>query len=268
MDPGNRNQNLMIPLTFEEIMETCKYCDAEYRIWEPPANIRENNPELAGSGPLIIPTCHCLKERADRQYETHLNDERTARSQHKFLRLNLGNIDRVPQSVFDSKFVNHVMNTSADSRINVILFGDVGLGKTATLKALAYNFLSQGSNVRGGYVPELLSSFKDMDNLQERYEHLKNGDVLVLDDLDKLLGTRFEIEKLLSLVDWYTAKGRPVFVSMNTRPDKFVQKLSGNKYGVDATWARSLVDRLMGDAVVREFKGESFRLPQTGGPEV
>jgi len=145
----------------------------------------------------------------------------------------------------------------------LIIQGSVGHGKSSLLKKIAVFFCINNIIVSGGYVPLLLKKMKSFETQDETYDWLMNGSVLVLDDLDKLLGSRIEVEHLLTLVEHYNSHGKSILVTMNTSWTRFVEELTSSKYLISKEYAEALVSRLKENAVILHMDGKDFRTPDS-----
>ncbi len=247
--------------------ETCNYCQEPYKEWTPPSNLVKEHPDL-GHGPVLIPSCDCLQKKNDKDFLKHIGDLKEEKALNTFKRLGLGGIDTIPEPYMkpplDTEFIEWFEEEYQRGPAgNIILWGVPGTGKSAKLKAMAWQYIRyQHLSVRGGYISEIMQAFKDMDQVQELYHWYSNGKVLLLDDLDKALGTQYELEKILSLVEKYTSQKLPVWVTMSTPPEDFVKvQAKRARYGVDEMWFESLISRLKYNALVVEMNDKDFRAP-------
>ena len=243
-------------------METCSICQKPYQEWTPSPTLLKHNPQLRQSLPLIIPACDCLKLKAEREYEKHRAEEGSLRSSEKFSLLGLGPIDdllgmdlKVPLGAWADP-----AKAMRDGN-NLVLIGTSGTGKTSLVKQLAWKLINEGYAVRGGYAPGLMSDFKDMSKVEEMYSQLVSAEVLVLDDLDKIMGTQYEIERILSLVDRATARHSPIMVTMNVEFSKLSKDLMGGRYALSEAWVGSLVSRIRNNAEIIHLQGRDHRTP-------
>lgn len=141
----------------------------------------------------------------------------------------------------------------------LVLTGSVGNGKSTLIRWLAWNFILGAKVVRGGYVPTIMHRLKDFDSNEDYFRLLEKSDVLVLDDLDKMLGSTYELERLLSLVDIFCCQKKTILVSMNTDMPSLRKMLLSSKFNVSSSWVDSLISRLGENSTILNFKGCDFR---------
>lgn len=206
----------------------------------------------------FVPTCECLQQMADEAARKAQRAQLEELAVAKVLALRLGVLgeyDRLPpkivgwESPIEELLAGH----------NLVVLGPVGTSKTTLLKQVAYAAATGGLKVRGGFVLEILSTLKDMDRVKSYMAWLEDGHVLFLDDLDKMLGTQYEVERLMLLIDRYWAFRRSIVVSMNMTPTELGRKLSSARGQNLQKESEALLSRLMGSATVVELDGEDLR---------
>ena len=146
---------------------------------------------------------------------------------------------------------------------NYVVYGPAGGGKTTALKAITWKlWLSGRIKMRGGAVPRIMHRLKSKEMADYR-ERLEAADVLIFDDTDKLLGSRFEVVELFSLANEFFARGKSVLVSMNTTPEELRSQLKSDTYSVPPGWVDSFLSRLMDKAEVIHLKNiPDYRSPK------
>ena len=209
-----------------------------------------------------IPTCPCLQDRAAEEAAQArvLAHEESAMERVMALRLGVMSDHDKKAPTVQGWEAPHIPILASR---NLVVTGSPGTRKTTLLKQIAYHAALQGLKVRGGYVIEMLSTLKDMDRVKDYSAWLEHGHVLILDDLDKLLGTQYEIERLMLLIDRYWAFKRSIVVSLNMSPDELQQKM-GSARGDHKREAEAIFSRLMGAAKVVVLEGNDFRLHSMG----
>lgn len=111
----------------------------------------------------------------------------------------------------------------------LVLMGRNGCGKTHLAGAVANRCLADGRSVFFAVVPDLLdhlrASFapgKDT-GYDELFEHIRNVDVLVLDDFGAQASTEWALEKLYQVVNYRTVANLPSVVTT----DRTLEELQG-----------------------------------------
>lgn len=124
------------------------------------------------------------------------------------------------------KEFEHVRGNRKNS---IALMGQPGAGKTHLLTAIANN-LMQKKNVPVLYFPyvEGFNDLKDdFNKLEEKLEHMKNIDLLFIDDLFKPTGrerkpraTEWQIEQMYAVINYRYLNYKPIMVSSELTVDE------------------------------------------------
>lgn len=228
---------------------SCESCGVPYKAWSPGKFLRVNSPEIPEH--VMIPACHCLRDQSEAEYQKHLKAEQAARAMESFKRLQFSDstlpVDGVPMP--GGRWEDPVSEVLRGNKY--ILTGPTGCSKTTPVKAICLKLCLAGLRVRGGYMQSVLDSLKDMDMIGERMAHLLNGQVLVLDDLDKPTMTRFEVDRLLVLINHYDSPERSILVTLNVDLDDLEKKFTS--YGGDEAAkqkAKAIISRLGNRAIL------------------
>ena len=140
--------------------------------------------------------------------------------------------------------------------------GPVGTAKTTLLKQIAYHSVLGGLSIRGGVVLQMLHDLKDFGHsakVRVYEESLRGGHVLFLDDLDKILGSPYELSLLYLLTNHYWSNGRSIVYSMNMTPTQLDKKMSTYKGDDQSSSAQAIISRLMSRAQVVNCDGPDLR---------
>ena len=238
--------------------KVCEECGKPYRpliLGEQNAFAQEFQKSVVpGVTTIWLPDCECKRKRWDAERLAEDRKESQERGLRRFAKLGMG-----PYTKYED-MAPYPKNTLWENPFEalkchqkLIIRGPVGSHKTTLAKKIAANLLVNNHLVVRGYVPELLKKLKAFDHADEQdeaYQWLHMGEVLLLDDLDKLLGSRFEVEQLLMLVDFYNRNNRSIIVTMNTNFESFMVDLTSNKFQVNPDFVTSLVSRLTDGAAV------------------
>ena len=221
-------------------MESCPDCLAPYQV------------KTKFGMTFEVPTCQChdkkLAEERKKEYQLAADEQ----IKEKFLKLGLGPLDRFTlDSDFDPKWPEGFRSVEEfldGKQRNIGLIGSPGTHKTTFLKGLIHKvfqhqvYHGKVYKIRGGYVPTIFSKLKDMDNIQEYRAWLMGGDMLVLDDVDKLLATAYEMNMMLSLVNNYWTDGKPILFTANRNRSYLKGKFMGRN--VDEEDIEPILSRL------------------------
>ena len=138
----------------------------------------------------------------------------------------------------------------------LILNGESGVGKSTLLKRVTWSLTLKKLRPRGGYIPAMLTKMKSTE-MSSYMEWLLDGDVLVLDDLDKIRGTHYEGQSFLAAINHYDVYNKPIVVTMNTNIGPFKDRIIEG--GVPRDYADAIVSRLLNRATIHRVEGPDHR---------
>lgn len=130
---------------------------------------------------------------------------------------------------------------AAAEGFKLMLTGPPGGGKTTLLKKIVWGLCLRRRRPRGGYVLSIMDKLKTGD-IGAYIANLQGGDTLVLDDIDKLRGTEYEVERLLDVINHYDVNRLPILMTGNGELESFNAKL--RKRGIPDDMADSITSRL------------------------
>ncbi len=225
-------------------MTTCEFCQTPYGHSD---RVRAD-----------IPNCACLRIRAEARVKSEREADWTARALQQVERMRLGTLnehDRKPPTINGWEDPKAAVQAGA----NLLVTGPVGTAKTTLLKQIAYSLVLDGYKVRGGSVATIFSDLKDWDNIKPMMASFARGHVLFLDDIDKLLGTDFELSQLYQIVDVYWSNGRSIVSSMNGTLDELEARMTARGKDSRKNDAAAIIDRLLARVTLVTLDGPSFR---------
>lgn len=151
----------------------------------------------------------------------------------------------------DGAFATAVSNWRANPARNLLLVGDVGVGKTHAAIAAARLANDAGWDVRIHDVTTLLQQMRPgQDGGDELFARALACDALVLDDLGGEKTSDWTVERLYSLINQRWLDQLPVLATSNLAPHELAEALGQRTY-----------DRLRDDAVTAAVTGDSRRGP-------
>lgn len=187
-------------------------------------------------------------------YKAHVMSVATTR----FEALGLGPLT---QHMAEMQLPSHIWATPGEAAAKgskLILTGPAGSGKTTLLKKVVWGLALRRCKPRGGYIPDMLDKLKSGD-IGAYMEWLKGGDLLVLDDLDKLRGSHYEGERILAAINYYDTRNYPVVVTMNVGLKAFVARI--REGGVPSDYADAILSRLSNRSFSYFVSGPDHRRP-------
>ncbi|MBP1544347.1 MAG: ATP-binding protein [Oscillospiraceae bacterium] len=128
----------------------------------------------------------------------------------------------------------------------LLLFGDVGTGKTYSAACIANALLSQGRSVIMTSLVTLIES-----GTNDVLSRLNSIDLLILDDLGAERSTDYALERVYSIVDGRYRSNKPVIYTTNLSLEEL-------KHPVDIRYQR-IYDRVLERCYPVEFRGISRR---------
>lgn len=229
-------------------MDKCPDCNTPFKDWKPNRFVLDGAPQTPAL--VKIPNCSCFKKRADAQYQAHLQEEALKRAGERFERLLFDSAPIPDGVVVPHEGWSENFKAMVSEGNKFVIYGPTGTGKTAVLKTLAYRMCIADIKVRGGYMQWVLDSLKDLDHVGERMDWLLSGQVFILDDLDKPTMTKYEVDRLLSIVNFYDVPGRSLLASLNIDLPTLERKMTTTGGEEVRQKAAAIVSRLQNKAVL------------------
>lgn len=151
----------------------------------------------------------------------------------------------------DGALATAVADWRSNPARNLLLIGDVGVGKTHAAVAAARLANDAGWDVRIHDVTTLLQQMRPgQDGGDELFARALACDALVLDDLGGEKASDWTVERLYSLINQRWLDQRPVLATSNLDPQALAEALGRRTY-----------DRLRDGAVTAAVVGDSRRGP-------
>ncbi|MGL5123264.1 MAG: ATP-binding protein [Fusobacteriaceae bacterium] len=207
-------------------MKKCELCGEEYKenkniIYFMPKNLIEKI--------RFIPSCECYKKKQQEEFEAQelkLEKERIENRIKKYL-----NISVVDNKFKEASFINADMEETAmiiakkyaekftDKNIEtgIIFYGNPGTGKTFASACISNFLMDKGKTVLALSLSSYLSKLKKEWGEAEAdiLKHVKQCDLLVLDDFGSEHKTDWAISKVFALIDTRYRTGKPMIITTN-----------------------------------------------------
>ena len=137
--------------------------------------------------------------------------------------------------------------------VGLLLFGDVGTGKSFAAGCIANALLDRDVPVLMTNFPTILSRLSGMfgEDKTAFLDSLGDYDLLIIDDLGAERNTGYSMEQMFSIVDSRYRSSKPMIVTTNLKLDEL-------KHPPDLTHAR-IYDRILERCAPILFTGKNFR---------
>ena len=219
------------------------------------------NPFHHGRDTVCCP-CPCQAEAERRREEAHQRRQRMNRIQRRKAQ---GLQDRY---LYDYTFAhdngqNPVMAKARayvehwpeafKKNVGLLLFGDVGTGKSFAAGCIANSLLDQDIPVLMTNFPTILARLSGTFGAERAdfLASLGDYDLLIIDDLGVERGTEYALEQMFSIIDSRYRSGKPLIVTTNLKLDEI-------KHPPDLAHAR-IYDRILERCAPILFAGKNFR---------
>lgn len=152
------------------------------------------------------------------------------------------------------KAYNYARKFTEVGKRGLLLYGDVGTGKSFMASCIAHFLLNKGFSVKWTTTLEFVDKgcFFNADDYNSYIDSITVPDLLIIDDFGAERNTDFAIERVQEMIDRRSASGKPMIVTTN---------LEFNAMMKEQNIARKRTfDRVINTCYPVEFRGQSYRL--------
>ena len=137
------------------------------------------------------------------------------------------------------------------SNTGLVLWGDVGTGKTFFAACIANALVEQNVSVKMTNFSTILNDLFAESDKNKYLDRLNKHSLLIIDDLGIERGTEYALEQVYNVIDTRYKSGKPLIITTNLTLDEL-------KYPTDIPHKR-IYDRVLGMCVPVMFNGMNFR---------
>lgn len=137
------------------------------------------------------------------------------------------------------------------SNTGLVLWGDVGTGKTFFAACIANALVEQNVSVKMTNFSTILNDLFAESDKNKYLDRLNKHSLLIIDDLGIERGTEYALEQVYNVIDTRYKSGKPLIVTTNLTLDEL-------KFPTDIPHKR-IYDRVLGMCVPVMFNGMNFR---------
>lgn len=137
------------------------------------------------------------------------------------------------------------------SNVGLLLWGDVGTGKTFFAACIANALVEQNVSVRMTNFSSILNDLFSESDKNKYLDRLNDHNLLIIDDLGIERGTEYALEQVYNIIDTRYKSGRPLIITTNLTLEEL-------NYPADVQHKR-IYDRVLGMCVPVMFNGSNFR---------
>lgn len=266
----------------QEIGRHCEYCGA---LLIP----RFETFEVIGKNRsmMLWPECHCPEAQAHVEKVQHEIEEAKKKAKmdaYEYLLDKTGLIGWLGQATFENylkrvdfedsvkckaqvvEYANSFLNGESGDQW-LILYGDYGTGKSHLAAAVIRAAIDNGQQhvyfrIWPEYLERLKATFDRQNECEETQAQitaeLRNGNLVVIDDLDKSLPTDWMRGVLYTVLNYRYNEQLPTILTFNYGPLDVSSKAPG-RLALEEYLGRAIIDRILERATLVEFSGPSYR---------
>lgn len=176
--------------------------------------------------------CRCETEKRAREEQERKQAEIRLEIEHnrkagikdvKILQYTFEN-DKYPQSETSQRLRKYCKEykQAFDNNIGLLLWGNVGVGKSYYAGCIANYLLDHGIKVLCTTFPKILNGLFNSDDKNDYINNIVSYPFLIIDDLGTERGTEYAVEQLFTLIDERYKSNKPTVITTNLNPRDMV----------------------------------------------
>lgn len=231
----------------------CGKCGTAKQFRMPEELLKMGMPEIVGCC-CACQTAREKREKAEQQLVNIISrNKELANIPEHYLSADIGTVESPDARKIG---INYIRNFEQMGKTGLLLYGDVGTGKTYLAACIANALLNRGIGVKWLTSMQIVErgSFFNESEYAEYIHSITSPDLLIVDDLGAERGTEFALERVHSLVDTRISANKPMIVTTN---------IDINDMGncTDLKKKRTF-DRILPATFAFAMKGISYRMKQ------
>ena len=205
------------------------------------------------SGYVGLDMCTCLKSELSR---IRIENSEISKLSEKQTFDNFS-LDYYPENVRDGMKFNFetlksfAENFSENTKENLLLIGNTGLGKTHLSTAVGLTVIGNGYNVVYKSIQGIIEDMEEYhfkNNQNVRVDHYYDCDLLIIDDLGTELTNKFSLSVVYNIINTRLNSEKPMLINTNL-----------NQNELREVYADRITSRLFGEFTPLLFKGTDIR---------